>query len=124
MTAVRATRITDGMMTAAAAAIGQAATILHDKRGMLLPDRAQLPATATAVARAVARAAVADGVAPAAQRGADRPGRAADPVGPPVSSRLTGGGCPIRRRPFVLTVKASDSRWPGPEEQPCLRIWP
>ena len=64
VTAVRATRITDGMLTAAAAAIGQAATILHDKRGMLLPDRAQLPATATAVARAVARAAVADGVAP------------------------------------------------------------
>src|SRR5271167_3069376 len=65
VTAVRATRITDAMMTAAAAAVGEAATIRHDPHGTLLPDRAQLAGTATAVARAVAKAAVADAVAPA-----------------------------------------------------------
>ena len=62
--AVRATRITDAMMTAAASAICGAATIHDDAHGMLLPDRADLAETATAVARTVARAAVADGVAP------------------------------------------------------------
>jgi len=65
VTAVRATRVTDAMMSAAAAAVGAAATIRHDPNGTLLPDRAQLAATATAVARAVAKAAVADAVAPA-----------------------------------------------------------
>ena len=65
VTAVRATRVTNAMMTAAAAAVGDAATIRHDPYGTLLPDRAQLAGTATAVARAVARAAVADAVAPA-----------------------------------------------------------
>ncbi len=65
VTAVRATRVTDAMMTAAATAIGAAATIRHDPHGTLLPDRAQLAAAATAVARAVAKAAVADAVAPA-----------------------------------------------------------
>ena len=65
VTAVRATRVTDAMMTAAAAAVGDAATIRHDPHGTLLPDRAQLAGTATAVARAVAKAAVADAVAPA-----------------------------------------------------------
>ncbi len=64
VTAVRATRITDAMMTAAASAICGAATIHDDAHGMLLPDRADLAETATAVARAVGRAAVADGVAP------------------------------------------------------------
>jgi hypothetical protein len=65
VTAVRATRITDAMMTAAAAAVGDAATIRHDPHGTLLPDRTQLAGTATAVAKAVAKAAVADAVAPA-----------------------------------------------------------
>ncbi len=65
VTAVHATRVTDAMMTAAAAAVGDAATIRHDPHGTLLPDRAQLADTATAVARAVAKAAVADAVAPA-----------------------------------------------------------
>jgi malic enzyme len=65
VTAVRATRITDAMMTAAAAAVGDAATIRHDPHGTLLPDRAQLAGTATVVAGAVAKAAVADAVAPA-----------------------------------------------------------
>ncbi|MEO8969247.1 MAG: NAD-dependent malic enzyme [Solirubrobacteraceae bacterium] len=65
VTAVRATRVTDGMITAAATAVGDAATIRRDPRGTLLPDRAQLVETAHAVARAVARAAVAESVAPA-----------------------------------------------------------
>ena len=62
--AVRATRITDAMMTAAATAVCEQATIHHDAQGMLLPERARLVDTATAVARTVARAAVADKVAP------------------------------------------------------------
>jgi malate dehydrogenase (oxaloacetate-decarboxylating) len=65
VTAVQATRVTDAMMTAAAAAVGDAATIRRDPYGTLLPDRAQLADTATAVARAVGKAAVADAVAPA-----------------------------------------------------------
>ena len=65
VTAVRATRVTDAMMTAAAAAVGDAATIRHDPHGTLLPGRGQLADMATVVASAVARAAVADAVAPA-----------------------------------------------------------
>ena len=65
VTAVRATRVTDGMLAAAAAAVGDAATIRGDPHGTLLPDRARLADTATVVARAVAKAAVADAVAPA-----------------------------------------------------------
>jgi malate dehydrogenase (oxaloacetate-decarboxylating) len=65
VTAVHATRVTDAMMTAAAAAVGAAATIRHDPRGTLLPGRAQLADTAAVVASAVAKAAVADAVAPA-----------------------------------------------------------
>jgi malate dehydrogenase (oxaloacetate-decarboxylating) len=53
------------MMTAAAAAVSDAATIRRDPHGTLLPDRAQLAGTATVVASAVAKAAVADAVAPA-----------------------------------------------------------
>ena len=64
VTAVRATRVTDAMMTAAATAVGQQATIDHEGQGMLLPERSHLVDTATAVAQAVARAAVDDGVAP------------------------------------------------------------
>ncbi len=64
VTAVRATRVTDAMMTAAATAVCQQATIHHDAEGMLLPEPARLVDTATAVARAVARAAVAEQVAP------------------------------------------------------------
>jgi malic enzyme len=60
---VRATRVTDAMMTAAA--VGDAAIIRRDPHGTLLPDRAQLAGTAAAVASAVATAAVADAVAPA-----------------------------------------------------------
>lgn len=42
VTAVRAARVTGAMMTAAAAAVGDAAIIRRDPRGTLLPDRAQL----------------------------------------------------------------------------------
>jgi malic enzyme len=56
VTAVRATRVTDAMMTAAAAAVSDAATIRRDPHGKLLPDRAHLADTATAVASAVAKA--------------------------------------------------------------------
>jgi malate dehydrogenase (oxaloacetate-decarboxylating) len=64
VTAVRATRVTDAMMTAAATAVSGEAPIHHDPQGMLLPERARLVDTATAVARAVARAALEGGVAP------------------------------------------------------------
>ena len=64
MTAVRATRVTDAMMTAAATAVSGQASIHRDQRGTILPDQAHLVDTAAAVARAAARAAVADGVAP------------------------------------------------------------
>jgi len=64
VTAVRATRITGAMMTAAATAVSGQAPIHRDPLGMLLPERARLVDTATAVARAVARAAVAGKVAP------------------------------------------------------------
>jgi malate dehydrogenase (oxaloacetate-decarboxylating) len=64
VTAVRATRVTDAMMTAAATAVSGEAPIHHDPQGMLLPERARLVDTATAVARAVARAALEGGMAP------------------------------------------------------------
>jgi malate dehydrogenase (oxaloacetate-decarboxylating) len=64
VTAVRATRVTDSMLTVAAAAVADAATIHEDRHGALLPARSSLADTATSVARAVAKAAVEDGVAP------------------------------------------------------------
>jgi malate dehydrogenase (oxaloacetate-decarboxylating) len=64
VTAVRPTRLTDAMMTAAAAVSG-AATIRRDPHGTLLPGRAQLTDTATVAASAVTKAAAADAVAPA-----------------------------------------------------------
>jgi len=64
VTAARATRVTDAMMTAAATAVSGHASIHRDSRGALLPERAHLVDTATSVARAAVRAAVADGVAP------------------------------------------------------------
>ncbi|SEM00462.1 NAD-dependent malic enzyme [Streptacidiphilus jiangxiensis] len=63
VTAVRATRVTDAMMTAAAEAVAESVDT-HAQVPSLLPERAHLADTATAVARAVARAAVTDGVAP------------------------------------------------------------
>lgn len=61
--AVRARRITDAMLTAAATAVGAAAPIHADPTAPLLAPRAKLVETAGIVARAVAHAAVADGVA-------------------------------------------------------------
>jgi malate dehydrogenase (oxaloacetate-decarboxylating) len=61
--AVRATRVTDAMMTAAAEAVAESVDT-GARVPALLPARARLAETATAVARAAARAAVADGVAP------------------------------------------------------------
>jgi malic enzyme len=72
---VRATRVTGAMMTAAAA-VGDAATSGRDPRGTLLPGRAPLAGTATAVASAVAEAAVAGAVAPALT--GDQTGQAID----------------------------------------------
>jgi len=63
VTAVRATRVTDAMLTAAAQAVAESVDT-HADVPALLPPRARLADTATAVARAAARAAVADGVAP------------------------------------------------------------
>ena len=64
VTAVRPTRLTGAMMTAAAAVSG-AATIRRDPHGTLLPGRAQLTDTATVVASVVTKAEVANAVAPA-----------------------------------------------------------
>jgi len=64
VTAVHATRVTDSMLTVAAAAVADAATIHDDPDGALLPARSSLADTAASVARAVAKAAVEDGVAP------------------------------------------------------------
>ncbi len=64
VTAVRATRVTDAMIAAAATAVAGSATIHSDPLGALLPDRGSLPHIATVVAMAVARTAVAEGVAP------------------------------------------------------------
>jgi malate dehydrogenase (oxaloacetate-decarboxylating) len=63
VTAVRATRVTDAMMTAAAQAVAEFIDP-NATTPALLPSRAHLADTATAVGRAAARAAVADGVAP------------------------------------------------------------
>jgi malate dehydrogenase (oxaloacetate-decarboxylating) len=63
VTAVRATRVTDSMLTVAAAAVAASAPIHNDPSGALFPARTHLADTAVGVARAVARAAVADGVA-------------------------------------------------------------
>jgi malate dehydrogenase (oxaloacetate-decarboxylating) len=62
-------RVTDGMFTAAAVALGEQAPVHHDPAGALLPEIADMPSAATAIAEAVAVQAVADGVAP--QRSTD-----------------------------------------------------
>jgi malate dehydrogenase (oxaloacetate-decarboxylating) len=63
VTAVRATRVTDAMMSAAASAVAELVD-LDGPAPALLPERSRLAETATAVGRAAARSAVADGVAP------------------------------------------------------------
>lgn len=67
--AARAERVTDGMFTAAARVLSEAAKISTAGPGHMLPPIAELGEVAVIVARAVARAAVADGVARARATG-------------------------------------------------------
>ncbi|UQX10096.1 NAD-dependent malic enzyme [Candidatus Mycobacterium methanotrophicum] len=64
VTAAQATRVTDEMMRAAAAALGDASPALADPDRPLLPDWSDVPDVAVRIAHAVAGQAVADGVAP------------------------------------------------------------
>lgn len=64
VTAAQATRVTDEMMRAAAAALGDASPALADPNQPLLPAWSQVPDIAQRIALAVAVQAVADGVAP------------------------------------------------------------
>ncbi|CAJ1503251.1 NAD-dependent malic enzyme [[Mycobacterium] holstebronense] len=66
VTAARASRVTDAMMRAAAATLGDASPALVDADQPLLPAFADLPEITTRIATAVAIQAVRDGVAPAA----------------------------------------------------------
>ncbi|OBG36732.1 NAD-dependent malic enzyme [Mycolicibacter heraklionensis] len=66
VTAARASRVTDAMMRAAAATLGDASPALVDADQPLLPAFEDLPAITTRIATAVAIQAVRDGVAPAA----------------------------------------------------------
>ncbi|MGV0872691.1 NAD-dependent malic enzyme [Mycolicibacterium sp. XJ879] len=64
VTAAQARRVTDEMMRAAAAALGDASPALTDPARPLLPAWSQLPEIAVGIAHAVAVQAVTDGVAP------------------------------------------------------------
>jgi malate dehydrogenase (oxaloacetate-decarboxylating) len=64
VTAAQATRVTDEMMRAAAAALGEASPALTDPDQPLLPAWSDVPDVAVRIAHAVANQAVADGVAP------------------------------------------------------------
>ncbi|ORA68679.1 NAD-dependent malic enzyme [Mycolicibacterium elephantis] len=64
VTAAQATRVTDEMMRAAAAALGDASPALADPNQPLLPAWSQVPDIAQRIAHAVAVQAVADGVVP------------------------------------------------------------
>ncbi|OBK73106.1 NAD-dependent malic enzyme [Mycobacterium sp. 1164985.4] len=65
VTAAQATRVTDEMMRAAAAALGESSPALGDPSAPLLPAWSDVPQVAVRIAQAVAEQAVADGVAPA-----------------------------------------------------------
>jgi malate dehydrogenase (oxaloacetate-decarboxylating) len=65
--ASRARRVTDGMLEAAARALGELSPARTDRQASLLPPVDRLRATAPAIAAAVAIAAVQDGVAPPAR---------------------------------------------------------
>ncbi|OBB35958.1 NAD-dependent malic enzyme [Mycobacterium sp. 852002-51961_SCH5331710] len=65
VTAAQATRVTDEMMRAAAAALGESSPALGDPSAPLLPAWSDVPHVAVRIAQAVAEQAVADGVAPA-----------------------------------------------------------
>ncbi|BBY91280.1 NAD-dependent malic enzyme [Mycobacterium gallinarum] len=64
VTAAQATRVTDEMMRAAAASLGDASPALVDPSRPLLPAWSEVPDIAVRIALAVGRQAVADGVAP------------------------------------------------------------
>jgi malate dehydrogenase (oxaloacetate-decarboxylating) len=64
VTAAQATRVTDGMMGAAAATLGDASPALTDPDRPLLPAWSDVPDVAIRIAHAVGVQAVADGVAP------------------------------------------------------------
>ena len=64
VTAAQATRVTDEMMRAAAASLGDASPALADPNQPLLPAWSEVPDIAVRIALAVGRQAVADGVAP------------------------------------------------------------
>ncbi len=64
VTAAQATRVTDEMMRAAAASLGDASPALTDPNQPLLPAWSEVPDIAVRIALAVGRQAVADGVAP------------------------------------------------------------
>ncbi len=64
VTAAQATRVTDEMMRAAAASLGDASPALADPERPLLPAWSEIPDIAVGIALAVGRQAVADGVAP------------------------------------------------------------
>jgi malate dehydrogenase (oxaloacetate-decarboxylating) len=64
VTAAQAIRVTDEMMRAAAASLGDASPALADPDRPLLPAWSEIPDIAVGIALAVGRQAVADGVAP------------------------------------------------------------
>ena len=64
VTAAQATRVTDEMMRAAAASLGDASPALADPSQPLLPAWSDVPDVAVRIAHAVGMQAVADGVAP------------------------------------------------------------
>lgn len=64
--AAQATRVTDGMLDAAASALGELSPALRDAHGSLLPPVGELRAAAVEIASAVAVTAVLESVAPAA----------------------------------------------------------
>jgi malate dehydrogenase (oxaloacetate-decarboxylating) len=64
VTAAQATRVTDDMMRAAAASLGDASPALADPNQPLLPAWSDVPDIAVRIAHAVAMQAVKDGVAP------------------------------------------------------------
>jgi Malic enzyme, NAD binding domain/AAA domain len=64
--AARARRVTDGMLDAAARALGELSPAASDPHASLLPRVGELPAAAAHITSAIAIAAVNDGVAPAA----------------------------------------------------------
>jgi malate dehydrogenase (oxaloacetate-decarboxylating) len=67
LVAARATRVSDGMLLAAARALGEQSPALRDPNGSLLPAIGDIRRVARAVALAVARQAVDEGLAPKAE---------------------------------------------------------